>query len=149
MYYPVFLDLRGKRVLMVGAGRVALRKVLGLVEAGALVTVISPSREPGFEELDISYEARVFLPDDITGDYSLVFAATDDREVNRQVGEVAMLHGIPANIADAPDECAFILPARIMHGDLQVAVSTSGQDPRLAAHLRDRIQALLSEYRDS
>lgn len=142
MYYPLFLDLRGRKVLVVGAGKVALRKVRGLLEAGADVTVVSPEGEPEFAPLPVSWKRRRFRVSDVAG-FALVFAATDDRAVNRKVGEAAAARGIWANVADAPEECDFLVPSRIRRGDLQVAVSTGGQSPRLAVGLRKKIEELL------
>lgn len=145
MYYPVFLDLTGMEVLVVGAGKVALRKVRGLVEAGARVTVVSPVAEPEFGALaasGVDWKARCFDWEDVQ-DQVLVYAATDDRAVNRAVAEAAREKGIWVNVADALEECSFLVPARIRKGDLQVAVSTSGRDPRIAVTLRQQIEGLL------
>lgn len=130
-------------MLVAGAGKVALRKVRGLIEAGAEVTVVSPRGEPEFESFSIVWKKRRFRRSDVTGK-ALVFAATNDREVNRFVAEAAVAEGIPVNVADAPAECSFLVPARIRHGDLQVAISTSGRSPRLAVALRKKIEAVLS-----
>lgn len=148
MYYPVFLDLQGKPVLVVGAGAVALRKVKGLLEAGAKVTVVSPAQLPEFESLAVTLRARRFRRSDIKGQ-ALVFAATDSRAVNQAVGEAARAAGIAVNVADAPEECGFLVPSRIRQGGLQVAVSTSGRSPRLAIEIRKKIEEVLKEYRDS
>ena len=141
-YYPLFLDVRGKPVLVAGAGKVALRKAKGLVEAGARVTVVAPRRAPGFAELPVRFERRRFRASDLNGAL-LAFAATDDRRVNRRVAEEAKRRGIPVNVADRAEECDFVVPARIVAGDLVLAISTSGRSPRLAARLRKEIEGLL------
>ena len=141
-YYPLFLDLRGKPVLVVGAGKVALRKVRGLLESDARVTVVAPEGLAEFEKLPVRWVRRRFRQSDLRGQV-LAFAATNDRHVNRTVGQRAKMLGIPANVADAPAECDFIVPARVRRGDLQVAVSTGGRSPRLAAELRRRIERVL------
>jgi siroheme synthase-like protein len=138
-YYPIFLDVAGKPVVVVGAGKVALRKTKGLLEAGACVTVIAPRAEPEFAGLAVTMRGRRFRISDIAGAV-LAFAATDDRRVNRRVAEAAGRRGIPVNVADAPAECAFIVPARITRGSLQIAISTGGESPRLAAALRRKIE---------
>lgn len=142
IYYPIFLDLRGKPVLVVGAGKVALRKTRGLLEAGALVTVVAPRWEPAFDELPVTLLRRAFEPGDIDG-ASLVFTATDDREVNRTVAILAKARAIPVNVADAPPECDFLVPSRVRRGNLQVAISTGGEDPRRAVAIRRRIEQAL------
>ncbi len=143
-YYPVFLDLRGKRVLVVGAGPVALRKTRGLIEAGAEVTVVAPEALAEFSALPVRMLRRPFRASDVRG-AALVFAATNSRQVNRRVGQAAGRLGIPANVADAPGECAFLVPARIRRGAVQIAVSTGGRSPRLAAALRRKIESALED----
>jgi siroheme synthase-like protein len=142
-YYPIFLELRGKPVLVVGAGQVGLRKTRGLLEAGALVTVVAPDVDPQFESLPVRIQQRAFDLADIGG-HVLVFAATNRRDVNAGIAVEAKRRGIPANIADAPEDCDFIVPARMSLPDAQIAISTEGRDPRLAAALRRRLEACLS-----
>lgn len=144
IYYPVFLDVRGKPVVVVGAGKVALRKTRGLLEAGARVTVVAPRCEPEFERLPVTLLRRAFKPTDLDGAF-LAFTATDDREVNRAAARAARARGIPVNVADAREECDFLVPSRLRRGKLQVAVSTGGEDPRRAAAVRRRIEQLLDE----
>lgn len=141
-HYPIFLDLRDLPVLVVGAGRVALRKARGLLEAGARVTVVAPAWAPEFDALPVRRLARRFRTTDLAG-AALVFAATDDRATNRRVGAAAARRGIFANIADAAAECDFVVPARLQRGNVQVAVSTGGQNPRLSAALRRKLEAVL------
>ena len=138
-YYPIFLDLAGKPVLVVGAGKVALRKTRGLLEAGAAVTVVAPRSEPEFASLALTMRRRAFRPSDIRGAV-LIFAATDDRRVNQAVAQAARRQGIPVNVADARAECSFIVPARITRSNVQIAISTGGQSPRVAAALRRKIE---------
>jgi siroheme synthase-like protein len=141
-YYPIFLNLAGKPVLVVGAGKVALRKTLGLLDAGAAVTVVAPRCLPGFAPLDVTVRRRRFRPADLRGAV-LAFAATDDRRVNHAVMLAARRRGIPVNVADSRDECSFIVPSRITRGNLQIAISTGGESPRLAAALRRKIEEYL------
>ncbi|MDE3166306.1 MAG: bifunctional precorrin-2 dehydrogenase/sirohydrochlorin ferrochelatase [Acidobacteriota bacterium] len=141
-HYPVFLDLKDRPVLVVGAGRVALRKTRGLVEAGARVTVVAPEHEPEFEELGVRLVTRRFRATDLAGAV-LVFAATDDRLTNHRIGIAAKGRGIFANIADSAEECGFVVPARVMRGSVHVAVSTGGDNPRLSAELRKKLEEVL------
>ena|SRR5947207_5909746 len=138
-YYPIFLDLRAKPVLVVGAGKVALRKTKGLLEAAAAVTVVAPRAEPEFARLAVTLRRRKFRPTDLQGSV-LAFAATDDRRVNHAVMLAARRRGIPVNVADSRDECSFIVPARINRGNVQIAISTGGESPRMAAALRRKIE---------
>jgi uroporphyrin-III C-methyltransferase/precorrin-2 dehydrogenase/sirohydrochlorin ferrochelatase len=141
--YPVTLNLRGRRCLVVGGGAVALRKVEGLLSEGAKVTVVSPRPIPPIMDLAsravIGLESRGYWPGEASG-YSLVFAATDDREANRKVFEDAKAAGVWVNVADDPTLCTFHLPARVQRGDLLVAVSTAGQAPFAAKRLRELLE---------
>ncbi len=141
-HYPAFLDLKDRSVLVVGAGRVALRKTRGLLEAGAKVTVVAPEWEPEFEQLPVHLAQRRFRASDLVG-MSLVFAATDDRLTNHRVGVAAKGKGIFANIADSAEECSFIVPARLHRGNVQIAISTGGENPRVSAQLRRKLEDAL------
>ncbi|HXG32793.1 MAG TPA: bifunctional precorrin-2 dehydrogenase/sirohydrochlorin ferrochelatase [Bryobacteraceae bacterium] len=141
--YPIFLNLRGRPVLVVGGGRVGLRKIRGLLEAGARVTVVDPRGEPALGALPLVWRRRKFRRSDVRG-MTLVFAATSDRAVNHAVAEQARRLGIPVNVADNPAECDFLVPARVRKANLQIAVSTGGQSPRLAKALRQQLESLLA-----
>lgn len=124
---------------MVGAGKIALRKTRGLLEAGAKVTVIAPEAEPEFDSLQVRMIRRKFRASDLS-DFMLVFAATDDRLTNHRIAVAAKGRGLLANIADSTEECDFIVPARVIRGGIQVAISTGGENPRLSAELRKKIE---------
>ena len=141
-HYPVFLDLKDRPVLVVGAGKVALRKTRGLLEAGARVTVIAPDWESDFETLPVRLVQRRFRASDL-GNAVLVFAATNDRLTNHRIGIAAKGKGVFANIADSAEECHFIVPARVQRGSVQIAVSTGGESPRLSAELRRKLEDIL------
>jgi siroheme synthase-like protein len=142
-YYPIFLDLRSKPVLVVGGGKVAHRKVKGLLESNARVTVVAPAISKELRVLSqVTLIEREYESTDCRG-CALVFAATDKRDVNAQIARDATSLGIPANVADAPEECGFIVPARISEGGIQIAVSTGGTDPRRAVAIRNRIRQSL------
>jgi siroheme synthase-like protein len=141
-HYPIFLNLKDRPVLVVGAGRVALRKTRGLLEAGARITVVAPESEPEFGELPVAMVRRSFRASDLA-DIVLVFAATSDRLTNHRIAIAAKGKGIFANIADSAEECDFVVPARIQRDQLQIAVSTGGKDPRLSAELRRKLEKLL------
>jgi uroporphyrin-III C-methyltransferase/precorrin-2 dehydrogenase/sirohydrochlorin ferrochelatase len=138
--YPVTLNLSGRRCLVVGGGAVALRKVEGLLFEGAKVTVVSLRPIPPIMDLSsravIGLESRGYWPGEASG-YSLVYAATDDRKANRKVFEDAKASGVWVNVADDPQLCTFHLPARLLRGTLQLAVSTAGEAPFAARRLRE------------
>jgi precorrin-2 dehydrogenase / sirohydrochlorin ferrochelatase len=141
-HYPIFLDLKDRPVLVVGAGTVALRKTRGLVEAGAKVTVVAPDMLPDFDALPVRQIRRPFRAADLIGAV-LVFAATYDRQVNHRIGIAAKGKTIFANIADSAEECDFIVPARLERGEVQIAISTGGKSPRISADLRRKLEDLL------
>ena len=134
--------MKDRPVLVVGAGKIALRKTRGLVEAGAKITVVAPECEPEFDELPVRMMRRRFRASDLAGVF-LVFAATDDRLVNHRIGIAAKGRSLLANIADSAEECDFIVPARVQRGDVQIAVSTGGESPRLSAELRRKLEEVL------
>jgi precorrin-2 dehydrogenase / sirohydrochlorin ferrochelatase len=146
--YPVVLDLHGVRVLVVGAGPVAVRKITGLVAAGADVRVVAPEID---EQLDAppmraqigELRRRDYETDDLVG-VRLVVTATGIAAVDATVAADARARGIWVNAADQPADCDFILPAIARQGAISVAVSTDGRSPALAANLRDRIASLLT-----
>lgn len=147
MQYPVNLVLEGRSCLVVGGGRVALRKVEGLVACGAKVLVVAPRLDPGLsDQVGVTCEQRGWEPRDLAGVW-LVIAATDDPAVNRAVYEAGERSGIWVNGADDPTNCSFTLPSVVRRGDLQVAVSTGGRSPALASWLRRRYEGELGpEY---
>ncbi len=141
-HYPIFLNLQDRPVLVVGAGKVALRKTRAIVDAGAQVTVVAPRSGPEFASLPVRMFRRRFRPSDLNN-VALVFAATDDREVNRAIGLAARRRGIWANIADSAAECDFIVPARLERGIVQIAIATGGRNPRVSAQLRKQLKSVL------
>jgi len=141
-HYPIFLNLKDRHVLVVGAGKVGLRKTKGLLDAGARVTVIAPDHDPEFDDLPVRLIRRRFRASDLAG-MMLVFAATDDRLANHRIGIAAKGRGIFANIADSAEECDFVVPARVARGAVQIAVSTGGENPRLSAELRRKLEDVL------
>jgi len=144
--YPVVLDLTGRPCLVVGGGAIALRKVSALVEAGARVTVVSPSLTPAVlrlaTEAPLRWRPREYAAGDAAG-FVLVMVATDDRAVNAAVAAECRERGIWVNCADDPARCDFILPSVLRRGAVTVAVSTGGQSPTLARLLREDLDALL------
>jgi len=141
-YYPVFLDLEGRRCLVVGGGLVGSEKAAGLLECGARVTVVAPQVVPELLDHPVEWLRRRYRPGDLVG-RALVIAATSDEAVNRRVHADATRRGLPVNVADVPDLCTFILPAVVRRDPITVAVSTGGASPALAQRLRDDIATLV------
>jgi len=147
-YYPICLQVEGRRCLVIGGGKVAERKVRGLLESGACVVVISPEVTAGLLRLQtegkIGWETRGYRQDDVLG-FFLVMAATDDRGVQDQVQTDADRHQILLNVADVPEKCTFILPALVKRGALSIAISTSGKSPALAKRLRRELEVSIGQ----
>jgi siroheme synthase-like protein len=137
-YYPIFLDLRGRRVVVIGGGAVAAEKVVGLLEAGARVVVVAPRTRPLPEAVEV--HRRPWAPSDLAR-ADLVIAATDDTAVNQAVAAEARERGIWVNVVDVPELCDFIAPALLRRGPLRIAVSTGGASPLLARRVKERIAA--------
>ena len=139
MIYPAMLKIDGWPCLVVGAGPIAARKAAGLIEAGALVTVVAPDFSAAMHELP-TFDRRVkhFAPADLDG-FRLVISATGIPAVDGAVFAAAEPRLMLCNSADDPMHCNFILPARWDRGDVHVAVSTTGQSPTAAQWLRDRL----------
>ena len=145
-YFPVFFDLTGQKVLIVGGGEVALRKISLLERTGALITVVAPYITP--ELLDraaagkLNLVNREFSPDDLHG-ARLVIVATSRRAVNRWIASLSESRNIPVNVVDDLEASRFIVPAIIDRDPVLVAVSTGGSSPVLARRLRERLEALI------
>src|SRR5262245_2635023 len=126
-YYPIYLDLNGRDVLVVGGGAIAEGKALQLVEAGARVTVVSPeltdALRAAVEREEINHLSDAFAEGDLNGAF-LVIGATDDRNVNERIARAAKERGLLCNVVDQPDLCNFITPALVTRGELQISVST-------------------------
>src|ERR1043165_9288094 len=138
------LDLTDVPVLVVGGGRVAHRKVEGLLTARAKVTVVAPAIVDAIGTLPVQIVERAYRPSDLEH-VRLVITATDDAAVNAAVSADATRRGIWVNSADDPANCSFTLPAVARDGDVIVAVGTGGSSPALASHLRGEIQTWLGE----
>ena len=137
--YPIFLDLCGRRCVVVGGGEVANRKARKLLQARAEVVVVSPEVKPEIESMAVEVRRRPYEEGDLEGAY-LAFAATDSREVNSAVAREARRKGVFVNVADKPSEGNFALPSTLRRGGLQVAVSTGGASPTLARSIRGELE---------
>ncbi len=142
-YLPIFLDVTARRCLVVGGGALAERKVAALLEAGAAVTVLSPRLTPSLvaraRARGLNHLAREYRAGDLRG-AALVILATDDKQQNREIAAEARASGIPINVVDEPELCTFIAPAVVSRGALQVAISTGGASPAMAARIRRELE---------
>ena len=141
-YYPVFLNLEGKRCVIIGCGIIAEGKISKLKETGAQVTIISPDATPTIQKMAkkgvVEWTARKYQTGDLEGAF-LGIAATDVRQVNQQIFQEAEELGVVLNVVDDAELCAFIAPSIVERGPVTVAISTGGASPALARKLREAI----------
>ena len=147
-FYPIVLDLTGRRCLVVGGGPVAERKVAALLDAEARVTVVSPrvtvALQAHAQSHRIHLVARRYRCRDVAGQV-LGFVATDDQAVNAAVARDARARGVWINVADDPPHCDFTLPSILRRNELTVAVSTGGTSPALARAIREELESYFTE----
>lgn len=148
--YPVNLVVEGRRVLVVGGGAVAARKVEGLLACGAVVHVVALAVGAQLAALAasgaVTVEERAYRPEDLDGAW-LAVTATDDPAANRAVHDDGEARRVWVNAADDPASCSFTLPAVVRQGPLLVTVATGGHSPALATWLRRHIESELGpEY---
>lgn len=141
-HYVACVDLEGRSVLVVGAGRVAHEKASGLLDCGAVVTVVAPEVAPEVAALPVEVLQRRYRRSDLADRY-LVVAATADTAVNRRVFADAEARALLCNVVDVPELCSFILPALHRQDPITVAISTGGASPALAQRLRDEIATVV------
>jgi siroheme synthase-like protein len=140
---PLFLNLTGRAVLLVGAGRVAEGKLQQLLAAGARVRVVAPAVSPAIRAADVEIAERGFIPSDLQGMWLVVAAA--NAEVNRAVAEAAEARQIFVNAVDDPANASAFLSGVVRRAGVTIAISTSGDAPALTALLREALDAVLPE----
>lgn len=147
-YYPIYLDLKDRAVLVVGGGAIAESKAEQLIEAGARVRVVSPELTGRLREWAqkgvIAHRLGTFDESDLGG-VVLVISATDSQTVNQKVAHAAARRGLLCNVVDQPALCSFITPALITRGDLQISVSSGGGSPSLVQRVKREVAALVGE----
>ncbi|MGF1755096.1 siroheme synthase [Vibrio makurazakiensis] len=148
-YFPLFLDVENKPVLVVGGGEVACRKVDSLLRAGAAVTLVSPKVEPYLHDLIVEKKLiwiqNFYSSQLISNDYIQVWATTDNPELNHQVHRDAKNLGILVNVVDDLPYCDFITPSMINRGRIQIAISSGGASPVLVRNIREKLEMALSQ----
>ncbi len=147
-YFPVFLDLRNKKVLIVGGGNVATRKVKNLLPFTKDITIVSPKVTKELKELInknyLRWLRRKFRTSDLKG-ANLVIVAVDDLKLQKRIFKLCEKRKILCNAVDSPEFCNFIFPSIIKRGDLVLALSTSGKVPALARALREKLEDCIPE----
>ncbi|MGE5294344.1 MAG: bifunctional precorrin-2 dehydrogenase/sirohydrochlorin ferrochelatase [Solirubrobacterales bacterium] len=146
--YPIFVELGGRRVVVVGGGVVAVRKATSLLEAGARLIVVAYKPSEAMTALCTSHAAELVrdrYAKQFIGEAVLVIAATDDALVNAQVYHDCQELEILCNVVDDPEHCDFFVPAVVKRGDLQIAIGTGGYCPAYAGHLRQRLETVITD----
>ena len=142
-FYPLSLNIKDRKVLVVGGGKVALRKVETLLSFNARVHLVSPEALPSLDELadkgEIVFHREKYRREFMKGSI-LVIGATGDQQVNREVARDAHRENIPVNVIDNPELCTFLVPAVVKRGSLTISISTEGKSPALAAQIRKELE---------
>lgn len=141
--YPIFLKLEGRKVLIVGGGKVAEEKIYAVLRSATNVTVVAPKVSQQIQAWadrgllrHIAGEYRAGM----AREYFLVIACTDSEKVNRDIYKEAQEAGVLCNAVDDPGFCDFYAPAVVSRGEFQIAISTGGKSPALAQHVRKRLE---------
>ena len=139
-YYPIYLDIEGRNVVIIGGGNVCARKAETMMKYGARVTVVSPEMTDEIEqwarEGSLAIRRKEYDPSDLD-DANIVIASTDHQRVNEQIAADCRQRRIPVNVVDVTPLCEFIVPAIIEKGSIQIAISTGGKSPALARTLKE------------
>lgn len=141
--YPLLMNMKGKKVLFVGGGAVAERKISSLIISDPVITVLSPEVTDKLKNLS-SLGAIRWLTDFPEEDFDYVFIATNEREVNAEVYEYFKGKAL-INIADDPDACDFHMPAVVVEDDVVISISTGGKDPAKAKNMREKLEKFIAE----
>lgn len=144
-YFPMFVQLKNKKCLVIGGGKVALRKVQVLKDFEADVTVIAPEMIEQIRQIDkIRRIFRTFMEEDLK-EADLVVAAVDDQEINRKISKICRDKKIPVNAVDQKEDCSFIFPSYVKEGEVVAAFSSGGQSPLITQYLKEKIKPDLTE----
>jgi precorrin-2 dehydrogenase / sirohydrochlorin ferrochelatase len=147
MGYPIMLNVTNQRVVVIGGGKVAERKIHGLLEAKAKITVVAPKITTGIQQLaatgKLIWRQKTFSPDDLEEAW-VVIAATNNRDVNEAVAKAAKPDQL-INIVDDPERSNFHVPAIVRRGKLTIAVSTGGASPTLAQQISRQLEELYDD----
>lgn len=149
-YYPIYLDIENRSVVIIGGGNVCARKAETMMKYGARVTIVSPEFTEEIEQWAregcLALRRKEYDPSDLDG-ANIVIASTDVQEVNEQIAADCRARRIPVNVVDVTPLCEFIVPAIIESGSIQIAVSTGGRSPALARTLKEDLQRTIGpEY---
>lgn len=147
-YYPIMLNIKNKKCLVIGGGNVAYRKILSLLEFGGTVTAIAPKFIKDIWELSknnrIELIDRKYQKNDVQN-YNLVIVATNDKMLNKEISKECIDNNIPVNVVDDKELSTFITPSVIRRGDLTISISTNGKSPLLSRRIREMLENVIVE----
>ncbi len=148
-WFPVFINLRNKKILVAGGGKIASRRIKTLSGFSCKILVVAPDICSDIIELkktgaDICIEERCFCENDIDGAF-FVIAATDDAALNEEIRKLAAASGIPVNVVSEKDSCDFFFPAVITDGDVTIGVTAQGKNHRLAGEAAEKIRKIFED----
>ncbi len=151
LFYPIHVNIEGRKCLVVGGGKTAERKVKTLLRYGGKVVIVSPEATEKIRSISqkkkVIWHERSYKVSDLNRAF-LVFSATDSEELNREIGREAKKRGIMINVADSPKDCDFISPSLVERGHLKISISTEGLAPLLSKKIRKDLEKKFgSEYR--
>ena len=141
--YPIFLEMCGRRAVVIGGGGVAVRQAQALLSAGARLVIVAKETDDALTAICQSSNAELIrskYSKDYLAGAVLAIAATNDARLNRQIYNDCQELEILCNVVDAPELCDFLVPAVVKRGDLQIAIGTEGHCPAYAGHLRKRLE---------
>ena len=144
-FFPMMMNINGKEILIVGGGNVASRRAETLLRCGAKITAVSLNFSENFPEVHKRIE-RAFKVEDIDEKFFFVLAATDDRETNKLIHDIARSKKIPVNVCDCQEECDFFFPSLINIENVGVSVCTGGLDAKLTRRISDILRKALPEW---
>jgi len=147
--FPLMFRLKNRKLLFVGGGKVAERKIMSVIEEDADITVVSPELTESLmnlvKENKICYRKKEFEPEDVYPSYFLVYACTDSGKTNSKVAKIAKRSGISVNIADDPDSSDFHTASMVKHDGLTIAISTEGESPKRSKATRELMESFLKD----
>lgn len=147
-YFPIFVDLSEKHIVVIGAGKIAARRIASLREFAGKMTVVAPEIREEILAMagsaPVSFRKRCFEESDLDG-ADLVLAVTDDKELNKKIGTLCRVRGIPVNVSHDKDLCDFYFPGLVQKDSVVIGVTASGKDHTEARKVTERIRAMLRE----
>ena len=145
-YFPMFIELNGKHCLVVGGGRIALRKVEVLKEFGAQIQVIAPELSSEIQKIEGIFCCKRYFQQEDLNVQELVIAATDDPIQNHQISQACKKKKIPVNVVDQIEDCSFIFPAYCKEKEIVAAFSSGGQSPVITQYLKSQMSPIITPY---